>query len=92
MNIYLTIIVKAKLEHLQDIKTLLYRLPELSLKEKGCIEYDVHQSIDDQTNFILNEKWESLESLFFHNQQDYSKEFFASFNKLQEQPIMYRSK
>lgn len=92
MSIYLTVIVKAKPEHHQEIKTLLYRLPELSKKEEACIEYDVHQSIDDENTFILNEKWETLEGISLHNEQAYSKEFFASFDKLQENPIIYRSK
>lgn len=92
MNIYLTVVVKAKPEHQQEIKTLLQSLPELSKKEDACIEYDVHQSIDDENVFILNEKWESLEGLERHNEQTYSKEFFASFDKLQEPPMVYRSK
>lgn len=91
MSIYLTVVVKAKPEHQQEIKTLLYSLPELSKKEDSCIEYDVHQSIDDENIFIINEKWESLDGLSLHNEQSYSKEFFASFDKLQEHPIIYRS-
>lgn len=92
MKIYLTVVVKARPEHQQEIKTLLYSLPELSKKEEACIEYDVHQSIDDENTFILNEKWESLDGLSLHNEQPYSKEFFALFDKLQENPIIYRSK
>lgn len=92
MSIYLTVIVKAKPEHHPEIKTLLYSLPEFSKKEEACIEYDVHQSIDDENTFILNEKWKTLEGLSLHNEQAYSKEFFASFDKLQENPIIYRSK
>ncbi|WP_166333069.1 putative quinol monooxygenase [Sphingobacterium chungjuense] len=75
MSIFLTVIVKAKPSHRQEIQTLLYRLPELSKKEDACIEYDVHQSIDDENTFILNEQWKSLEGLEFHNLQAYSKEF-----------------
>ncbi|AMP98026.1 Antibiotic biosynthesis monooxygenase [Pedobacter cryoconitis] len=92
MNIYLTVIVKAKPEHQQEVKNLLYKLPELSKKEDACIGYDVHQSIEDKNIFILNEKWESLDGLSLHNEQSYSKEFFAIFHKLQENPISYRSK
>lgn len=92
MSIYLTVVVKAKPEHQQEIKDLLYSLQVLSKKEEACIEYDVHQNIDDENTFILNEKWESLDGLDLHNEQSYSKEFFASFDKLQEQSIFYRSK
>lgn len=92
MSIYLTVVVKAKPEHRQEIKNLLYSLPELSMKEDACIEYDVHQSIDDENTFILNERWENLGGLNLHNKQSYSKDFFASFDKLQEHPIIYQSK
>lgn len=92
MSIYLTVVVKAKPEHQKEIRNLLYSLPKLSQKEDACIEYDVHQSIDDENIFILNEKWESTDGLDLHNEQSYSKKFFASFDKLQEQPIIYRSK
>jgi len=92
MSIYLTLVIKAKPDYQQEIKNLLYSLPELSKKEDACIQYDVHQSIDDENIFVLNEEWKSLEGLARHNEQPYSKEFFASFDKLQEQPIIYRSK
>ena len=92
MHIYLTVIVKAKPEYQQEIKNLLYRLPELSKQEEACIRYEVHQSLDDKTIFILNEEWESPEGLHFHNEQAYSKAFFSAFHKLQEQPIIYRSR
>jgi len=91
MSIYLTVVVKAMPEHRQEVKDLLYTLPGLSKKENACVEYDVHHSIDDENTFILNEKWESLEGLSLHNEQPYSKEFFALFDKLQENPIVYRS-
>ncbi|OXG03967.1 quinol monooxygenase YgiN [Flavobacterium araucananum] len=91
MSIYLTVIVKTKQEYHQEIKNMLYGLPELSRKEKACIAYDVHQSIDDENTFILNEEWESLEGLDLHNGQPYSKVFFDSFDKLQEKPIIYLS-
>lgn len=91
MSIYLTVVVKAKPEHQQEVKKLLYNLPELSKKEDACIEYDVHQSIDNENIFILNEKWESLDGISLHNEQPYSKAFFEVFDKLQENPIIYRS-
>ena len=71
MSIYLTVIVKAMPEHHQEIKILLYNLPELSKKEEACLEYDVHQSIDDESNFIINEKWESLDGVPPRRQRRY---------------------
>lgn len=92
MSIYLTAIVRTKPQYHQEIKRMLYGLPEFSRKEKACIAYDVHQSLDDENVFILNEEWESLQGLDLHNQQSYSKAFFASFDKLEENPTIYLSR
>jgi len=92
MSIYLTAIIKAKPEHQEEIKAMLEGLPEHSKKEASCIQNDVHQSIDDKNTFILNEEWKDLAGLDFHNEQPYSKEFFASFDKLQEKPVIYISR
>lgn len=92
MSIYLTAIVKVKPEYRAEIKAMLEGLPERSKKEASCIQYDVHQSIDDNNTFILNEEWEDLEGLDLHNEQPYSKEFFASFDKLQEKPAIFISR
>ncbi|MCQ9636356.1 antibiotic biosynthesis monooxygenase [Chryseobacterium sp. WG14] len=92
MSIFLTAIVKAKPEHLEEIKSMLEALPSASRQEEACIRYDVHQSIDDENVFILNEEWTNAEGLAVHNEQPYSKAFFASFDRLQENPIIYLSK
>ncbi len=34
--------------------------------EKGCINYDLHQSIDDPALFLFYENWESREDLERH--------------------------
>ncbi|PTT15787.1 antibiotic biosynthesis monooxygenase [Flavobacterium sp. HMWF030] len=92
MRIYLTVIVKSKVEFQDEIKNMLYNLPELSRKESACIKYDVHQSIDAENIFVLNEVWESLEGLDHHNRQPYSQAFFESFDKLEENPLIFRSR
>lgn len=92
MSIFLTAIIKAKPEHQQALKCLLDSLPEYSRKEAACIQYDVHHSIEDENIFILNEEWESLEGLDLHNEQPYSKEFFASFDMMQDKPMVYLSR
>jgi quinol monooxygenase YgiN len=37
-----------------------------SRAEKGCINYDLHQSADDAGLFLFYENWESLEDLEKH--------------------------
>jgi quinol monooxygenase YgiN len=37
-----------------------------TLKEAGCLSYDLHQSISDPTVFVFVERWESREALTAH--------------------------
>ncbi len=39
--------------------------------EAGCINYDLHQSLDDRTSFTLYENWRSKEDLDQHLQTPY---------------------
>lgn len=46
--------------------------------ENGCVQYDLHQDIQDATVFVFHEVWESKEALDSHNAQEYVKQFFAT--------------
>lgn len=92
MRIFLTAIIKVKPEFQKEMDTFLRSLPAQSIQEEACVAYDVHQSIDDENLYIFNEEWKSQEGLDSHNKQPYSQEFFASFDKLQEDPTIYLSK
>jgi quinol monooxygenase YgiN len=77
MAIHLTVILKAKEELTNEVKNQLFQLVELSRKEKGCLQYDLHQSTTESNVFVLHEVWENQEILNLHNSQDYLKNFFA---------------
>lgn len=87
MVIYITVILKAKENFIQDLKNNLIKLVENSRKEKGCLQYDLHQSIAKPGVFVLHEQWESQEILDLHNAQEYLKNFFAIAGDLISEPI-----
>jgi quinol monooxygenase YgiN len=37
-----------------------------TLKEKGCIAYELHQDLEDPTRFVFFEKWQSVQALSDH--------------------------
>jgi quinol monooxygenase YgiN len=37
-----------------------------TVKEEGCISYDMHQSVTDPLRLVLVERWESREALTRH--------------------------
>ncbi len=58
-KINVTAKLKVKKAKVEDAKKGLTHLAKETRKEKGCISYDIHQSRDDDTIFLVYEMWES---------------------------------
>jgi quinol monooxygenase YgiN len=56
---YLTVVAKvvAKTGHSEEVGTFLEALISPTLKEEGCVNYDLHQSIEDENIYIFHENW-----------------------------------
>lgn len=92
MAINLTVILKSNPESIEAMKTLLLDLVQKSTKEAACVQYDLHQSLEDPEVFIFHEVWESEAGLKLHNEQLYLISFFENVKTvLQEVPIVYRT-
>lgn len=46
-------------------------LVEMTRKEEGCIQYELHQDVKDPTILTFIEKWESPEALKAHMQTEH---------------------
>lgn len=53
MNIYLTAIIKSKPEYLTEVTNVLNNMVFETRKEKACLQYDLHQSLEDKNTFIF---------------------------------------
>lgn len=42
-----------------------------TVKEKGCVLYDLHASATDPTRFVFVEKWETRDDLMAHAKSDH---------------------
>ena len=62
-NNQLTIVARilAKDEKRDLVKSELLKLIPITRAEKGCINYDLHQDIENPNLFLFHENWESLE-------------------------------
>lgn len=58
--------IKAKPEHVDEVRELLCGLIEPSRKESGCIRYELLQNREDPTDFTFVEEWESDEAFASH--------------------------
>lgn len=57
------------------IKRYLKQLMDHSRKDKGCITYNIHQSIDNPCEFMVYMQWKNKEAFDQHNQKPEIQEF-----------------
>jgi quinol monooxygenase YgiN len=55
--------------------------------ESGCINYDLHQSTDDPSLFMLYENWNSKKDLDEHLDMPYLRDLIAKADDLLAKPI-----
>ncbi len=60
---------------------------EKSRAETGCLNYDFHQSIDDETIFLWHETWENKAAIDAHANSSHFKEFSASIKNITDEPL-----
>ena len=76
-----------------EIKAGLQGLVAPTLQEEGCIKYELHQDIEDPTQFVFIEEWESMEHLKEHSVSEHVKAFgAASKGKIAERKLFYLNK
>jgi quinol monooxygenase YgiN len=49
----------------------------ITRKEKGCILYDLHESMTDVARFVFVEQWETMEDLMAHGSNEHMKPWRA---------------
>lgn len=90
MKIYITAIIRAKEEFRTEVLALLQDMVKETRKEEACELYRLHQSIEDQNQFIFYEIWRDQEGLAQHEQQLYIQKFKTlAETKLQKKPELY---
>ena len=79
-------LVKAKPGLEEAVKKELSALVGPTRTEEGCINYDLHQSLDQKGHFRFYENWTSKELLDRHLQAAHVKRFIAKANELLAEP------
>lgn len=72
--------LKVKPEMVEEAKAAAVGIVADSRSEAGCINYDIHQAIDDETTFLWHETWVDKSALDEH----FATPFFAEFFKVVE--------
>ncbi len=78
--------LKVKKEMVEEAKQVALSLVEVSRTEAGCVNYDLHQAIDDETVFVWHEVWANKAALDEHFAQPYFGKFFAKVEEIAAEP------
>ena len=78
----------AKEGKIEQLKQQLLHLIDITRAEKGCINYDLHQQIDNSHEFFLYENWESEQELEEHLQAEHLSKFLALSPELLARPLL----
>ena len=70
--------LKVRDDAVEEAKRLALKIVADSRVEEGCLNYDVHQAVDDPTVFVWHETWKNRAALDEHFEFPYFKEFFAA--------------
>ena len=80
MGQLLTIVgkIEANADKVEFVKAELLKLIPITLKEAGCIQYDLHQDNDNPAVFLFYENWESRELWQTHMNNTHLAEYMAA--------------
>lgn len=70
----------------QQVREVLLDLVEQTRKERGCVNYDLHQSQDNPREFVMYENWESAADLDAHAKSEHLQAFGKAAGHLLERP------
>ena len=78
--------LKVKAESVERLKAAALKIVADSRSEAGNINYDVHQSIEDETLFFWHETWTSKAALDEHFATPFFGEFFKTGEEIAAEP------
>lgn len=79
--------IKAKPGQEAQVKQELLKLLSPTRSEDGCINYDMHQSINSPAHFLFHENWSSREALNKHLETAHLKNFLSQADQLLAEPV-----
>lgn len=79
LNVSLTLTDAANGQKLVDAAT---RLVELSLHDKGCVDYDLYRSTTNDDRFMIIETWQNRHDLEAHQKTAHFKELLPQMEAL----------
>jgi quinol monooxygenase YgiN len=86
-----TFIVVARLQFhnnkIEEVKKGLLNLAHLTKQEPGCMSYQLHQSSEDESAFLIYEEWASPDDLNKHMESPHFKTWHEKSVKMEVKPV-----
>lgn len=79
--------IKAKPGKEQSLREALEALVSPTLREKGCLNYDLHEGVDDPQLFMFYENWQNRELHAKHMDSPHLNDFKAKMDNLLAEPL-----
>ena len=87
MAITLNVHIKAKPDKVEELKRELVSLLATTRAEKGCINYELHQSRTDPSRFMFYENWASRADLDAHIAAEHIQKYLSMSESLLAVPM-----
>lgn len=79
--------IKSKVGREEQVKQELLKLLTPTRAERGCINYDLHQAVNDKSLFLFHENWESEDDLKKHLESSHVKNCHRQISELIAEPV-----
>ena len=79
--------IKAKQSMEEKVREELLSLVTPTRSKRGCINYDLHQSLENKSLFMLYENWVSKKDLDEHVAMPYFKELMEKAKEILAEPV-----
>jgi quinol monooxygenase YgiN len=85
-NIVVVARIKARIDKVDEAKAAALAIVEDSRNESGCINHDIHRSIEDDTVFIWHGAWVNKAAIDEHFTTPFFQEFFETVSEIAAEP------
>jgi quinol monooxygenase YgiN len=75
----------AKEAKIEDVLELAKELVEKTVKEDGCIKYEMYQDEKNPSILIMIEEWKTMENLKVHTSSEHFKKIVPKMNEYMDQ-------
>ena len=85
--LYQLVHMEAKPGHEDDLLALLHTVQQGTRQEPGYLQYDLWQSLDQPTSFVMVERWPDQGAVELHRQQPHLHDFLREAPALLARPL-----